>query len=39
MKKGRFIDLSYNFEDEMPGLKMKRKDGTLTKYTRKIYPF
>jgi hypothetical protein len=39
MKKGRFIDLRHNFEDEISGLKMKRKDGTLTKYTTKIYPF
>jgi kynurenine formamidase len=39
MKKGKFVDLSHNFEDKMPGFRMKRKDGTLTQYTTKIYPF
>ena len=34
-----FIDLSYDLEDNMPGFKIKNKDGTVTQYTAKIRPF
>jgi kynurenine formamidase len=34
-----FIDLSHYFEDNMPGFKMKNKDGTVTQYTARIHPF
>lgn len=26
-----FIDLSHNFEDGMPGFRMKNEDGTITR--------
>lgn len=35
----KFIDLSHNFEDKMPGFRMKNEDGTLTQYTAHIHPF
>ncbi|MFX0064663.1 MAG: cyclase family protein [Candidatus Hermodarchaeota archaeon] len=34
-----FIDLSHDLEDNMPGFKIKGKDGTVTQYTVKIRPF
>ena len=34
-----FIDLSHDFEDNMPGFKLKNEDGTVTQYTAKIHPF
>lgn len=34
-----FIDLSHYFEDNMPGFKLKNKDGTFTQYTARIHPF
>jgi kynurenine formamidase len=35
----KFIDLSHNFENNMPGFKMKNEDGTVTQYTAHIHPF
>jgi kynurenine formamidase len=35
----KFIDLSHNFENNMPGFKMKNEDGTFTQYTAHIHPF
>lgn len=35
----KFIDLSHDFEDNMPGFKLKNEDGTITQYTAKIHPF
>ncbi len=34
-----FIDLSHDFEDNMPGFKLKNEDGTVTQFTAKIHPF
>jgi kynurenine formamidase len=34
-----FIDLSHDFEDNMPGFKMKNDDGTVTPLTARIHPF
>jgi len=33
------IDLSHDFEDNMPGFKLKNEDGTTTQFTAKIRPF
>jgi arylformamidase len=33
------IDLSHDFEDNMPGFKLKNEDGTVTQFTAKIHPF
>ncbi|MCK5587931.1 MAG: cyclase family protein [Candidatus Lokiarchaeota archaeon] len=35
----KFIDLSHDFEDNMPGFKLKNEDGSITQYTVKIHPF
>ena len=35
----KFIDLSHDFEDNMPGFKIKNEDGTVTQYTAHIHPF
>ncbi|MHA2251119.1 MAG: cyclase family protein [Candidatus Kariarchaeaceae archaeon] len=35
----QFIDLSHDFEDSMPGFKLKNEDGSITQYTANIYPF
>ena len=35
----KFIDLSHYFEDDMPGFRMKDKDGSYTKFTANIKPF
>jgi kynurenine formamidase len=35
----KFIDLSHDFEDNMPGFKLRNEDGTITEYTAKIHPF
>jgi kynurenine formamidase len=35
----KFIDLSHDFYDGMPGFKMKNEDGTFTQYTARIKPF
>lgn len=35
----KFIDLSHDFEDNMPGFKLRNEDGTITQYTAKIHPF
>jgi len=34
----KFIDLSHDFEDNMPGFKLKNEDGTIKQYTAKIHP-
>jgi len=34
-----FIDLSHDFEDGMPGFRMKNPDGTATQFTAHIRPF
>lgn len=34
-----FIDLSHNFEDNMPGFKMTDEAGNVVQYTAKIRPF
>ncbi|MHA2366315.1 MAG: cyclase family protein [Candidatus Hodarchaeales archaeon] len=34
-----FIDLSHDFEDGMPGFRMKNEDGTITSYSASIKPF
>ncbi len=34
-----FIDLSHDFEDGMPGFKLKNEDGSFTQYSAQIYPF
>jgi len=35
----KFIDLNHDFEDNMPGFKLKNEDGTIKQYTAKIHPF
>lgn len=35
----KFVDLSHDFEDGMPGFKLKNEDDTFTQYTAKIRPF
>ena len=35
----KFIDLSHFFEDQMPGFKMKRADGSVFQFTAHIRPF
>lgn len=35
----KYIDLSHDFEDQMPGFKLKNEDGSLTQYTAHIHPF
>jgi len=35
----RFVDLSHQFEDGMPGFRMEDEDGTYTEYTAEIRPF
>ena len=35
----KFIDLSHFFEDQMPGYKMKRADGSVFQFTAHIRPF
>jgi kynurenine formamidase len=35
----KFIDLSHDFKDNMPGFKLRNEDGTITEYTAKIHPF
>lgn len=35
----KFIDLSHDFENNMPGFRIKNEDGTLTQYTAQIHPF
>ena len=35
----KFIDLSHDFEDNMPGIKLRNEDGTITEYSAKIHPF
>lgn len=39
MNKDKFVDLSHNFEDKMPGFRMKKQDGTITRYTTRVHPF
>ncbi len=39
LKKEKFIDLSHDFEDHMPGFKIKNEDGTVTQLTARIHPF
>jgi kynurenine formamidase len=39
MRNSAFIDLSHDFEDNMPGFKMKNDDGTFTQLTARIQPF
>lgn len=39
MKIEKFIDLSHDFEDQMPGFKITNKDGTITQLSAKIHPF
>jgi len=34
-----FIDLSHDFEDGMPGFRLKNPDGSLTTFTARIRPF
>jgi kynurenine formamidase len=34
-----FIDLSHTFEEQMPGFRLKKEDGTYTQFTAKIHPF
>jgi kynurenine formamidase len=34
-----YIDLSHDFENNMPGFKLENKDGTYTQYTAQIRPF
>ncbi|NPV90977.1 MAG: cyclase family protein [Firmicutes bacterium] len=35
----RFVDLSHDFYDGMPGFRMKNEDGSFTQFTARIRPF
>lgn len=35
----RIVDLSHDFEDNMPGFKLTNEDGTVTQFTAKIHPY